>query len=63
MRLSEAVLTEELDRIIASATLRIGERGADAPTGSDTPNEAVMRTAMAKGLRRLKHYRAQFAGE
>lgn len=61
MHFSEMVLVEELDRIIASTSLRIEQglpqyqSGAVAP-----PGEAIVIADMVKGLRRLKDYRAQF---
>jgi hypothetical protein len=61
MRLSEAVLTEELDRIIISTALRIEDYLTLVPGSADAPaSDAGVVAGMIEGLRRLKHYRAQF---
>jgi hypothetical protein len=61
MRLSEAVLTEELDRIIIATALRIEDLITLRPASPGAPaSDAPAIGGMIEGLRRLKHYRAQF---
>ena len=61
MRLSEAVLTEELDRIIIATALRIEDLVTLLPGSPGAlASDARVAAGMIEGLRRLKHYRAQF---
>ena len=64
MQLSEAILAEELDRLIHSAMLRIEQQGFHVQELSASPSQVAhaqrVLDQMIEGLRQLRLQRAQF---